>query len=114
MPGSTHKYVQLGTDSKGVHNARRSPNLYFKVGMKKFFGISPKEQIIAPRAIGQGDSALHSTLTAPFGHNPVSPCYLKIHADTTGRSSPQAQELKVRITIKYMVVVHDPKEIGSS
>lgn len=112
MPGTTHKYVQLGTDSKGVRNARRSPNLTFNVGMKKFFGISAKEQIIAPRAIGQGDSALHSTLTAPFGFNPVSVCYLKLHADNTGRSV--AQTLKCRVTIKYMVVCHDPKEIGSS
>ncbi len=112
MPGTTHKYVQLGTDSRGVHNAKRSPNLTFNVGMKKFFGISAKEQIIAPRAIGQGDSALHSTLTAPFGFNPVATCYLKLHADNTGRSTPQV--LKCRVTIKYMVVCHDPKEIGSS
>jgi len=111
MPGSTHKYVELGQDPRGVGNARRSPNLNFKVGMKKFFGISKKEQIIAPRAIGQGDSALHSTLTAPFGFNPVSVCYLKLHAE--GRES-STQTIKARVTIKYMVVVHDPKEISAS
>ena len=113
IPGSRSKYVELGESQRGIRSYR-NPNLNFKVGIKKFFGLSNKTQILAPAGIGQGDfPALNDPhgLSAPFGSNPTNQCYLKLYTTSVGTS---VQSINCRVTIKYLVVCHDPKEVSAS
>lgn len=113
IPGSRSKYVELGQSARGVHTYR-NPNLNFKVGTKKFFGLTNKTQILAPAGIGQGDfPALNDPhgLSANFGNNPVNQCFLKLYTTSVGTS---VQSINCRVTIKYLVVMHDPVEVGAS
>lgn len=113
MPGSTHKYVELGESQRGI-SAYKNPNLNFKVGIKKFFGLTKNTQIFAPAAIGQGDfPALGDPhgLSANFGDNPTNQCFLKLYSTSAGTSE---QSVRCRVTISYLVVCHDPIEVSSS
>ena len=66
MPHTTHKYVSLGESHRGI-KSMRSPNLNFKINMKKFFGISKQTQILTPAAIGQGDLNPVPSALNPYG-----------------------------------------------
>ena len=117
MPHTTHKYVELGQSAVGATTYRR-PNLRYNIGMKKFFGISKKSQILTASGIGQGDSSPQPSSLNPYGlsavtnANPTNVCYLKLHSQT---NYPGAQQtVACRITIKYLCIYHDSKEVGSS
>ena len=114
MPHSTHRYVELGQSQRGVNNSRTRPNMRFKVGMKKFFGLGKNTQIFAPAGIGQGDFPALSDphgLSANFGNNPNNEAYVKLYTTSVGTSE---QPVLCRITISYMCVMHDPIEVGRS
>lgn len=111
---SSHKYVSVGDGGKS--NTKRyykNPNMYWNIGMKKFFGISKKTQIIRSSGLGQGDGPVASKLAAEFGNNPAQVCCLKLHVSDTNASA-KAPSYVCRVTIKYKVIIYDPKEIGAS
>lgn len=113
LPKSSHKFIEIGQSSRAPRGySSKSPIMNFKVGMKKFFGLTNKTQVITARGIGMGDDAPDSPLVANFGTNPKDTCYLKLHTRST--ASLGTQTLFCRVTIKYLVVCHDPKEIGGS
>lgn len=116
MPKSRYRYVNVNQDSRGIQD-KGNPNFNMKVGMKKFFGVGKKTQMFFPSGVGQGDatgtSAVEREYAAAIGANPISTCYLKLAAEPlpTSGASPTVQ---VRVTVNYLAVYFDPKEIGSS
>jgi len=116
MPKSRYRYVNVNQDSRGIQD-KGNPNFTMRVGMRKFFGISKKTQMFFPSAIGQGDAtgtaATEREYSAIVGTNPLSTCYLKLAAEAlpTSGASPTVQ---CRVTINYLVVYFDPREIASS
>ena len=117
LPKTTHKYVELGQSAVGV-TRYKSPNLSYKIGMKKFFGIAQKSQVFTPAGLGQGDSAPQPSSLNPYGltavtnANPTNVCHLKLHAQTNYPGAEQT--VTCRVTIKYLCVYHDPIEVGAS
>lgn len=114
MPHSRYKYITMQGDSNAP--TTKWSTLKYKVGMKKFFGLSKKTQMFKPGAVGTGDIDETSTLNddqyaSLMTTNPVRQCYLKLLSRGAQTDSGLIQ---VRVTIKYMAVLYDPKEIGSS
>lgn len=109
----SHKYLVMGTG--GGRSVRRygSPNLRWSLGMKKFFGLSKKTQVIRARGLGQGDENPASAYAAEFGANPARKCCLKLHCSSENWDTAQVIT-KCRVTIKYMAVLFDPREIEAS
>lgn len=115
MPKSRFRYVNVNQDSRGIQD-KGNPNFSMKVGMKKFFGVGKKTQMFFPSGIGQGDNLAtdrEKEYASIIGANPNATCYLKLAAEPlpTSGSSPTVQ---CRVTINYLAVYFDPKEIGSS
>lgn len=119
MRGSRYKYVNCTDPSAaqtavGMQNVPKNPNLYFKVGMKKFFGLSKKTQMVRLTNIGHGDVGAPDMITEYSGTdttNPARHCLLKLRADGVGG---QTASLNVRVTIKQIIIFHNPKEITAS
>lgn len=114
MPKTTHQFVVIGggTNNHAI-GGRRYRNLNFKVGMKKFFGIGKNDNVINAQALGAGESTAPSDLAAAFGSNPVKQAFLKLHVDGPSHDG-HVGGIKARITIKYMCVLFDPREVSSS
>jgi len=116
MNHTTHKYVELGESHRGTVS-NKSPNLKFNVNMKKFFGINKNTQIMTvSEGVGSGDYPVMSDphgLTASTQNNPINICWLKLHSQTNYPTGEQ-QTITARVTIKYYVIYHDPKEVTAS
>lgn len=117
LMGGKYKQIVIGpgTANQSLSN-NRSHNLRFFYDPKKFFGLSKKTQIINAVGIGQGEASdLEGVqnVGAPFGVNATKPAYLKLHCAGPAHDSGNPT-MKVRVTIKYSVIVHTPLEVGSS
>ena len=114
MPKSSHQYLVLGQDGDRSAVSRRVKKMVFNVSMKKFFGLSKNTQIMNPQAVGLAETAANPYgLAADFGSNPAKGCYLKLHADDTN-FTVERPVIKCRVTLKFIVAVYDPKEVGYS
>lgn len=111
---STHKYLYTGRPSADVTSNPRKTALYFNVGMKKFFGVSKRTQIIAASGVGHGDFGLmESPMSARMNANPASVCYLKLHCDQEN-ANDRKPVMTSRVTIKFIAVLYDPIELARS
>lgn len=113
MPSSKTKYVTVQNDADvPVTGWRR---IKHNVGMKKFFGLAKKTQMFHPSGVGQGDddddTFYQENYAADTDRDPLRKCYLKLSAEGVDGG---AFNVKCRVTIKYMAVMYDPKEISSS
>lgn len=116
--GGKSKYATIGGDSDRSIRPTKNPTLYWKVGMKKFFGVKKATQVIFPAAPGLGDNTspglgLQDNMTASFGTNPINGCYLKLAVDDQNASS-LTPTFKTRVTIRYTCVLYDPIELPRS
>lgn len=118
MRGTRYNYCDC-TDPAATQTAvgikrYKNPNLYFKVGMKKFFGLSKKTQMVKISSLGMGDVAAPEMISDYSGTdttNPARHCLLKLRADGV---DTQTATVNVRVTIKQIVIFHNPKEITAS
>ena len=112
MPKTRYRYINVNQDSRGI-NDLGNPNFSMKVGMKKFFGLSKTTQMFHPSGVGQGNNSIpDGDYQALVGTNPTKECFLKLRCEQLpGGASLTAT---CRVTINYLVVYYDPKEIGSS
>lgn len=117
MPGTRYKYVEISssTNNASLKNSKRNPVMYFKVGMKKFFGLAKKTQMLKATRHGDADTSAASSVlelyTGQATTNPPEKCYLKLHTEGVGGGT---SGVLARVTVKYITIFHDPKEIGSS
>lgn len=116
MLGHKCKIITIGDG--GAHNisGRKAKSLTFKMNTKKFFGIKKGQQIINAVGVGQGEgTALQGVqnVGAFFGANPTMPVYLKVSCAGPNHDGVDAT-IACRVTIKYSVIVHSPKEITGS
>lgn len=114
MPKTKTQYLILGQDGDRGAVSRQVKKMVFNVGMKKFFGLSKSTQIMNSQAVGLAETAVNPYgLAADFGANPAKECYLKLHCDNLNYLA-ETPVIKARVTLKYIVAVYDPKEVGSS
>ena len=115
LPKSRYRYVNVNQDSRGVQD-KGNPNFSMRVGMKKFFGVGKNTQMFFPSGIGHGESTAvenEREYSAQIGANPLATCYLRLGAEKLPTSGVTPDAV-VRVTINYLAVYFDPKEIGSS
>lgn len=116
LMGSTAKVLTIGDGGTQNIQGRKAGKLHFSVNTKKFFGYDKKTQIITAVGIGQGEA---TDLSGPeevgsaFGTNPAKPIYLKLHCGGINHDGNNTT-VACRVTIKYKVIVHSPKEVGAS
>lgn len=97
--------------------ARPNRSKTIKWSARKFLGLSKKTQMITARNTGEGDETgtgiAGTTSGAAFGANPSASqaAYLKMKMFDGG---DVGNGCKARVTIDYITVVYDPKEVGQS
>lgn len=98
------------TNAGGFALPKRAKSL--KYGIRKFFGLSKKTQIIESRRVGLGDeSNANSEYDALFTANPENKCVLKLKMFNTSGSDDAAI---VRVRIDMTLVAFDPIELPGS
>jgi ribosomal protein L35 len=120
-----NQHIELGmknkytiTNSSYDHATRfKAPSRTrtIKWSARKFFGLSKKTQMITARNIGQGDDSgvgdAGVKCGAVFGQNPQEKvAYLKMKVF----DSAQATGMTARVTIDYLTIVYDVREMGQS
>lgn len=113
--GMKNKYTivarQYGATNAGGF-ALPARQKYIKFGVRKFFGLSKKTQIIQARNVGDGDESIaNHEYDALFTANPASEAVLKLKMFNTDASDDAAI---ARVTIDYTVVAFDPLELAAS
>lgn len=109
-----HKYINFGQAARSVKRGY-NPTMKFKVGMKRFFGLTKKTQVIKASAIGHGDETGDtSTIASVFGYSPVSKCCLKLHCGHDSSYNNADSVIKAKVILTFTCVLYDPIEIGGS
>lgn len=118
--GGKSKYLTMGFPDRAVSANSRSanPSLYWKVGMKKFFGLSKRTQVIFPAAPALGNDlplglGEPGKMCATFGTNPLNGCFLKLMCDDVNQTA-NTPTIKARVTIRYTTVLYDALELPTS
>ena len=115
MPNSSYLMTNVpgyGSNT-GAQLSRAKRSFTMTYGVRKFWGIDKKTQLIYPSGTGVGDEYVeNSDYAAMFGTNPAKECFLKIKSFDTAGSSESI--FKARITIDYTVICYQPIEVGAS
>lgn len=117
--GMKNKYI-ISNINGGNASAFARPNRQktIKWSARKWLGLSKKTQMITSRPqVGAGDETgtgvAATSAGAAFGANPSASqcCYLKMKMFDGG---DVGNGCRARVTIDYLTVVYDPKEVGQS
>lgn len=116
--GMKNKYLISNImTGNGSAFARPSRVKTIKWSARKWLGLSKKTQMITARTTGEGDETGTGVAAtgagAAFGANPSASqsCYLKMKMFDGG---DVGNGTRARVTIDYLTVVYDPKEVGQS
>lgn len=113
MPNSSYVMSNIPGDGTRIELSRAKRSFAMTYGVRKFWGIDKKTQLIFPSGTGVGDEYVeNSDYSAMFGTNPARECFLKLK--TFEPVNSDTATIKARITIDYTVVCYQPIEVGAS
>lgn len=115
MPNSSYLMTTIpGSSNNRIELSRAKRSFAMTYGLRKFWGVDKKTQVIFPAGTGEGDEYVEeSRYAALFGTNPTRTCMLKLKVFDSALTGDLAQ-VYARVTIDYTVVAFSPKEVGES
>lgn len=115
MPNSAYVMTTIpGSSNNRIELSRAKRSFAMKYGVRKFWGVDKKTQLIFPAGTGTGDEYVEeSRYAALFGTNPTRTCFLKLKVFDSALTGDSAS-VYARVTIDYTVVAFSPVEVGSS
>ena len=115
MPNSAYIMTTIpGSSNNRIELSRAKRSFAMNYGLRKFWGVDKKTQVIYPTGTGVGDEYVEeSNFAAMFGTNPAKQCILKLKVFDSALTGDQAS-VYARVTIDYQVVAFAPIEVGAS
>ena len=115
MPNSSYLMTTIpGSSNNRIELSRAKRSFTMTYGVRKFWGIDKKTQLIFPSGTGVGDEYVeNSDYAALFGTNPARECFLKLKVFDSALTGDQAS-IYARVTVDYTVVCFQPIEVGAS
>jgi len=115
MPNSSYLMTNVpGQSFNGPELSRAKRSFTMTYGVRKFWGIDKKTQLIYPSGTGVGDEYIeNSNYSAMYGTNPTRVCFLKLKTFDSAVTDTTVS-FKARVTIDYTVVCYQPIEVGAS
>jgi len=114
MPNSAYVMTSIPGSHNRIELSRAKRSFTMTYGVRKFWGIDKKTQLIYPSGTGVGDEYVeNSDFAALFGTNPARTCFLKLKVFDSALSNDTAVVL-ARVTIDYTVICYQPNEVGAS
>ncbi len=115
MPNSSYLMTTIpGSSNNRIELSRAKRSFAMTYGVRKFWGIDKKTQLIFPSGTGVGDEYIeNSDYAALFGTNPTRTCFLKLKVFDSALTGDNAS-IYARVTIDYTVICYQPIEVGAS
>lgn len=114
MPHSSYLMTNIPGSNTRLELSRAKRSFTMTYGVRKFWGVDKKTQLIFPAGTGTGDEYVEeSRYAALFGTNPTRECMLKLKTFDSAINTDTAS-VYARVTIDYEVVAFSPIEVASS
>lgn len=115
MPNSSYLMTSIPGSNTRVELSRAKRSFTMTYGVRKFWGVDKKTQLIYPAGTGEGDEYVEeSRYAALFGTNPTRVCFLKLKTYDSAFDPAFLSTISARVTIDYQVVAFSPIEVGQS
>lgn len=114
MPNHSYLMTNIPGNNTRVELSRAKRSFALTYGLRKFWGVDKKTQVIYPAGTGNNDEYVEeSRYAALFGTHPTRQCMLKLKVFDSAISSNECV-MYARVTIDYTVVAFSPIEVGAS